>query len=221
MKIIDLSMSLDNECQTCNVPWHTKVSVERLGTIEEVGRNTSRFVLGSHSATHMDAPSHFYEGAKGIDEVDLSCCIGEITCVDMRHKKANDVVRLADIKDMQITKRMLFVFGWDKWWKTSNYYKGTPYFEADAIEHLVNQGMRFMAMDTPSPDTTSAIGKKDDSPMHKLLLSKGIIIVEYLTNTSEIDFSKKHEVIALPLKIKGADGSPARVVLKEENEIRE
>lgn len=218
MKIIDLSMSLDNDCQTCNVPWHTKVSIERLGTIEEVGRNTSRFVLGSHSATHMDAPGHFFDEGKGIDQVDLTCCIGEITCVDMRHKKAGDVVRRSDVEKIAVTDRMLFVFGWDRWWKTSDYYKETPYFEAEAMEYLVNQGMKFIAMDTPTPDTTSAIGKKDDSPMHKLLLSKGIIIVEYLTNTSEIDFTKKHEIIALPLKIKGADGSPARVVLKEMDE---
>lgn len=220
MKIIDLSLTLDNECQTCNVPWHTKVSVERLGTIEEVGRNTSRFVLGSHSATHMDAPSHFFEGAKNIDQVDLDCCIGEVTCIDMRHKKEKDIVMLADVKDLQITQRMLFVFGWDQWWKTSKYYENMPYFEQEAIEYLVAHGMRFMAMDTPSPDTTAAIGKKDDSPNHKFLLSKEVVIVEYLTNTSEIDFKKKHEIIALPLKLQGADGSPARVILKEENEDR-
>lgn len=216
MKIIDLSLTLDSACQTCGVPWHTTVTVERLGTIGEVGRNTSRFVLGSHSATHMDAPSHFFDGMNNIDQLDLNLCIGEVTCVDMRGKKANDVVTLADVRGLAVTERMLFVFGWDQWWKTAEYYKNTPYFEKEAIEFLLDRGMRFMAMDTPSPDTTSSIGKKDDSPMHKLLLSREVIIVEYLCNTSEIDFEKKHEIIALPLKIKGADGCPARVVLREE-----
>ncbi len=216
MRIIDLSLTLDSQCQTCGVPWHTTVEVKRMGTIDEVGRNTSRFVLGSHSATHMDAPSHFFEGMNDIDQLDPARCIGEVTCVDMRHKKAKDVVTLADVKDIPVSERMLFAFGWDQWWKTPNYYVDTPYFEKEAIEYLLEQGMRFMAMDTPSPDTTSSIGKKDDSPMHKLLLSNEVIIVEYLCNTSEIDFAKKHEIIALPLKIKGADGCPARVVLKEE-----
>ncbi len=216
MKIIDLSLTLDSACQTCGVPWHTAVSVDRLGTIDGVGRNTSRFVLGSHSATHMDAPSHFFEGMKNIDELDLELCMGEVTCVDMRHKKAKDVVTLADVQALSVTRRMLFVFGWDQWWKTADYYVDTPYFEKEAIEFLLDGGMRFMAMDTPSPDTTSSIGKKDDSPMHKLLLSNEVIIVEYLCNTATIDFSRKHEIIALPLKIKGADGCPARVVLREE-----
>ena len=69
MKIIDLSLTLDNQCQTCGVPWHTEVAVERMGTIDKVGRNTSRFVLGSHSATHMDAPSHFFEGKNDVQPI--------------------------------------------------------------------------------------------------------------------------------------------------------
>lgn len=215
MKIIDLSMTIDNECMTCNAPWHEKVSVERLGRLSEVGRNTSRILFGSHTATHMDAPLHFFENSFGIDEVDLDKCVGTVTCVDLRHKKAGDTVSLEDIKDIPTTERMLFVFGWYEWWKTDNYYKEFPFFEEDAILYLIEKGIKFMALDTPSPDDGSAIQKKDDSPMHKLLLEKEIVIVEYLCNTAQIDFSKNYEIIALPLKIHGSDGSPARVILKE------
>lgn len=215
MKILDLSMTLDNECLTCNVPWHEKVNIERLGEIEKVGRNTSKFRLGSHSATHMDAPSHFFEGGKGIDELDLDLCVGEVTCVDLTGKKAGEVVTVEDLQNTKVTERMLFVFGWHEFWKTEDYYKGFPYFEESAIQYLLDNGIRLVAMDTPSPDTVAAIEKKDDSPMHKMLLKEEVIIVEYLCNTDKIDFSKKYEIIALPLKIKGADGCPARVILKE------
>ena len=204
MKIIDLSITLDNDCMTCGTPWHEKVKIERLGTLEEVGRNTSRFVLGSHSATHMDAPLHFINGKHGIERLNIDTCIGEITCVDMRHKKAGDVVTKQDLEGVKVTKRMLFVFAWYKKWKTDEFYKGFPYFSEDAVNYLLEGNMELMALDTPSPDD------------HKAMLAKDVIIVEYLTNTEEIDFSKRHEIIALPLKIKGADGSPARVVLKEE-----
>lgn len=215
MKIIDLSMVIDNQCMTCNAPWHEKVSVEKLGLLSEVGRNTSKFRLGSHTATHMDAPLHFFDGTFGIDEIDLEKCVGKVTCVDLRHKKSGDTVSLEDIKDIQVTRRMLFVFGWYEWWKTEQYYKAFPYFEEEAIRYLIENGLVFMALDTPSPDDGSAIQKKDDSPMHKLLLEKKIVIVEYLCNTAEIDFDKQYEIMALPLKIKGADGAPARVILKE------
>lgn len=215
MKIIDLSMTIDNECMTCNAPWHEKVSIERLGLLNEVGRNTSKFRLGSHTATHMDAPLHFFENTFGIDEVDLNKCVGKVTCVDLRHKKAGDTVSLEDLKEIKVSERMLFVFGWYEWWKTDRYYKGFPYFEEDAVLYLVENGMQFMALDTPSPDDGSAIQKKDDSPMHKILLENEIVIVEYLCNTDKIDFEKVYEITALPLKIQGADGSPARVILKE------
>jgi len=215
MKIIDLSMTIDNECMTCKVPWHETVSIERLGKLSEVGRNTSKFRLGSHTATHMDAPSHFFDGTKNIDKLDLNVCIGPVTCVDMRHKKAGDIVCLEDIKNVQVTERMLFVFGWYHWWKTPQYYKEIPYFKEDAVKYLLEKGMKLMAMDTPSPDTVAAIDKKDDSPMHKLLLAQEVVIVEYLNDTDKIDFSREYEIIALPLKIAGSDGSPARVVLKE------
>ena len=215
MQIIDLTLTIDNECMTCNAPWHEKVQIARMGLLEEVGRNTSKFRLGSHTATHMDAPLHFFEGAPGIDETDLEKCIGPVTCVDMTHIKAGQVVQLMDVESVKVTERMLFAFGWYKNWKTENYYKAFPYFSQEAIEYLVDNGMLFMAMDTPSPDDGSAIQKKDDSPMHKILLGKGIVIVEYLNQTELIDYGKNYEIIALPLKIKGADGAPARVVLKE------
>jgi len=215
MQIIDLTLTIDNECMTCNAPWHEKVEISKLGLLSEVGRNTSKFRLGSHTATHMDAPLHFIDGAPGIDEVDLQTCIGPVTCVDLTHIGAGEVVQLKDISHIEVTKRMLFSFGWYKHWKTDRYYKAFPYFSEEAVLWLLEKGMRFMAMDTPSPDDGSAIEKKDDSPMHKILMKNGIVIVEYLTQTEQIDYKKAYDIIALPLKIKGSDGSPARVVLKE------
>ena len=73
-----------------------------------------------------------------------------------------------------------------------------------------------MAMDTPSPDYGGNIQSKEDSPNHKALLKKDVVIVEYLNNTDQIDLTKKHTLVALPLKIKGSDGSPSRVILFEE-----
>lgn len=215
MNIIDLSLTIDNTCMTCGTPWHTKVDIKPLGTLAGVGRNTSRFVLGSHTATHMDAPLHFISGAHGIDSVNLDVCTGEVTCVDFRNMIAGEQVTLQRIKTISVTERMLFVFGWNKNWKKDTYYKDFPFFTSEAISYMLDKGMKFIAMDTPSPDTGRSINEKDDSPNHKLMLKNDVVIVEYLTNTELIDFSKKYEIFALPLKIADADGSPARVILRE------
>ena len=124
MKIIDVSFTLDNDCMTCGTPWHEKVKIEPLGTIDTVGRNTSRFVLGSHSATHMDSPKHFIDGKYGVDKLDLEMCVGAVTCIDFRHIHSGEKVTINDVEGIEITKRMLFVFGWYKNWKKEEYYKG-------------------------------------------------------------------------------------------------
>lgn len=215
MKVIDLSLTLDNSCQTCGTAWHEEVRIERKGTLQTVGRNTSKFILGSHSATHIDAPLHFMDKGHDIAAVNLGKCVGEVTCVDLRHMGKGAIVDVDDLKGITVSQRMLFAFGWYKYWQTDMYYRSFPYFSQAVVTYLLDGGMELMAMDTPSPDDGSAITVKDDSPNHKILLSHDVVIVEYLTNTDAIDFAKRYEITALPLKIAGADGAPARVILRE------
>ena len=89
------------------------------------------------------------------------------------------------------------------------------YFSEDAVDFLIKNGIKFMAMDTPSPDNGSNINSIDDSPNHKNLLRNNVVIVEYLTNTDLIDCQKVYNIYALPLKVKNSDGSPCRVILVE------
>lgn len=215
MKIIDLTFALDNECMTCGTLWHEKVRLRQLGKLEEVGRNTTSIHLGSHSGTHMDAPAHFYDHAYGIDKIDLSQACGCFSVVDFTGKKKGDVVKLCDVENIPVTARMVFVFGWFKYWKTNCYYDDFPFFSEEAVQYLVDSGLRVMALDTPSPDSVKDIGNKKDSPNHKLLLKKGIILIEYLTNTDKLLNDSKYSLIALPLKLKDIDGSPARVIAIE------
>lgn len=215
MKIIDLSLTIDNKCLTCGTKWHQKVKITPLGRIDEVGRNTHSILLGSHSATHIDAPLHFFEEGIGVDTLKLEELCGEISVVDFSWKKKWDTVCIDDVSSLDIHQRMIFRFDWFKKWKQSDYYEGFPFFDLDAAQYLVDKGMRFMALDTPSPDNGAAINNKDDSPVHKLLLGKKVIIAEYLTNTNLLDVSKRYNIIALPLKIQGCDGCPARIIAIE------
>lgn len=218
MKIIDLSFALDEECMTCGTPWHVKPKIEPLGKIDEVGRNTHSIFLGSHTATHIDAPLHFFDGAVGIDQLDLDRVCGDCMVADFTAKKQGDVVNLADVQSLSVQKRMLFRFDWFKMWKHPAYYNGFPYFSIDAAKFLVEKGMRMIALDTPSPDSGNAIGKKEDSPVHKFFLSHDVTIVEYLTHTDALQGGATYQMIALPLKIRNCDGAPARVIVMEDNE---
>jgi cyclase family protein len=216
MKIIDLSYTLDESCMTCGTPWHEKVKLVPLGTIETVGRNTHSITLGSHTGTHMDAPLHFLAGADSIDKVNLEKLCGSCKVVDMSYKGKGDIVTLEDVRPIEITTRMLFRFCWFRHWKTDMFYKGFPFFSEDAAKYLVDCGLKVLALDTPSPDDGNAIGKMDDSPVHKILLKHDVTIIEYLTNTDRLDPNKSYDLFALPLKLRGCDGAPSRVIMVEE-----
>lgn len=215
MKIIDLTFAVDNECMTCGTPWHEPVQLKQLGKLQEVGRNTTSIHLGSHSGTHMDAPAHFYDHVYGIDEIDLSQVCGYVSIVNFTGKGKGELVGLCDVKSISVTSRMIFVFGWYKYWKTDGYYEDFPFFSQEAVQYLVEKGLRVMALDTPSPDSVKDIGNKEDSPNHKFLLKKGVVLIEYLTNTNKLLNGKNYSLVALPLKLKGIDGSPARVIVIE------
>ena len=215
MKIIDLSFVIENGIPTCGTPWHQTVKLEQMGTIDTVGRNTHSILLGSHTGTHMDAPYHFVKGGRTIESTPLETLCGPISVIDFSRFKAGDVVQYDDVKDLKVTERMLFRFDWFKHWRTGDYYKAFPFFSEEAVSFLMANGIKLLAMDTPSPDDTKNIDSID-SPNHKALLSKDIIIIEYLNNTDQIDLTKKHTLVALPLKLKGSDGSPSRVILFEE-----
>jgi arylformamidase len=215
MKIIDLSFLIDNQAQTCGTPWHQNVKIEAMGTIETVGRNTHSILLGSHTGTHMDAPLHFIPNGNPIETLDLETLCGDIKVVDFTNIKAGGVVTLSMIEKIDIKTRMLFRFDWHRKWKTSEYYQNFPYFDQDAIDYLIQKGIKLIALDTPSPDSGININSKDDSPNHKKLLSHQVIIIEYLNNTDKLDINANYQIFALPLKIKGADGSPARVIAIE------
>lgn len=219
MKIIDLSLTIDNECMTCGTPWHQEVKLVPMGTIEETGRNTHSILLGSHTGTHMDAPLHFYNGSEGIDKADLQQICGKMTVIDFSHIGMGCTVEYADVKNISVTERMLFRFDWWKKWKTADYYKDFPFFSEAAIASLIERGMRVMALDTPSPDSGRAISDKDDSPIHKKLLTNKVTIIEYLTNTDRLAADKSYLLFALPLKIKDCDGAPSRVIAVETEDI--
>lgn len=216
MKVIDLSYTIENGMPTCGTFWHQNVNISPMGLVDIVGRNTHSITFGSHTGTHMDAPNHFIKNGKKIHELNIEDMMGDVTIIDFRNIGAQNTVTEDEICDIEVTEKMMFVFGWNKNWKKDIFYKDFPCFTIEAIRELIRRGMRFMAMDTPSPDAGGAIqSKSEGSENHIELLKNGVIIVEYLTNTELIDMRKNYEIIAFPLKVLDCDGCPCRVVLRE------
>lgn len=215
MSWIDLSLTLEPSMMTTPAYWHPKVEFKQLGSILKEGRNTHSFILGTHTGTHMDAPYHFMKDGIKIDEVPIDLFVQDCALISLTNKKEGDRVFREDIEPFSTRlkglKAVALCTGWSRRWMTKEYYGSWPHLEEGAAQYLLEKGIRLIAMDMPSPDSRDMIQPGQDSPIHKILMSKGVILVEYLTGLEQI----KKEIFKLyvfPLKLKGLDGSPARVL---------
>ena len=103
-------------------------------------------------------------------------------------------------------------FDWSDHWGSLKYYSEQPYISDAAAQWVVERGVKLLGMDTPQADSpNNGRGSERDSPVHKILLTAGVIKLEYMTNLRELG-SSEFELIALPLKIRDGDGAPVRCV---------
>jgi arylformamidase len=218
MKIIDLSLPIEEGMMTFPTHWHPVVEITILGRHGVEGRETRKLVLGTHIGTHADAPRHFIPNGRTIDEVPLDILIGPATIADFTGCPPLHEIDAAQLKQKlndKAPQRLILRTGWSQYFGNMKFYNEYPFLSENAAQWLVDQGVRLIAMDTPSPDNPAhSRGTPKDSPNHKVLLGTGVVLVEYLTNLNAIT-APEVELIVMPLKLKGCDGSPVRCVAIE------
>ena len=212
--VIDLTYKIEEGMLTFNTSWHPVVSIKQLGRLGVEGRESREIILGTHTGTHVDAPLHFVKGGKSIDDIPLEKLVGEISIVDFSHLKENTPITIEMLKTVKISKKMLFKFGWGKHWGSKKFYQNYPFFTKESAEYLVSKKVELLSYDVPSPDDSrTRMGSSEDSQIHKIFLKNNIILVEYLANLDKVTKLDGWQIVVAPMKIKGADGSPARVFL--------
>ena len=177
------------------------------------GYNLELIFFSSHSGTHLDAPYHFVDKGLRIDKIPLTKLI--TNAVVCRVKKGpNESITLKDVIDFEakhetISTNMAVVFetGWSKNITKKDYFTKNPGLSAAAAKYLVEKKVTLVGIDSPSID----IGKDPKFSVHHILLKNGILILENLCNLDKIPRSY-FKLIVLPLKLKGATGSPVRAV---------
>jgi arylformamidase len=180
----------------------------RVTILDQASVNLSRIDLSVHTGTHMDAPFHFYSGADTIDRIPLERCVGPARIVDLLDLAAGNEIRRDHIErrlnaPLRAHAAVLHT-GWSKYWGAPGYFTGHPCLTADAAQFLVDCGVQLVGLDMPSVD-------RAPYPAHKILLGAGVPIVENLTNLDAIG-ADLFQLVVLPLKLAGRDGSPVRAV---------
>ena len=217
-RIIDLTYPIHEGMTTFAAPWHPFVEITQLGRHGFEGRETRKIVMGSHTGTHCDAPRHFIAGGATIDQIPLDVFIGPAVVCDFSSASASRAItadELADAIGERRPERVVLRYDWSDRYGTREYYTGHPYIDVHAAEWLVQRGVRLLGMDAPMPDNPrDGIGSGNDSPVHKALLGRGVVLVEYLCNLRAIQ-KRDIQLIVLPLKLRDGDGAPARCVAIE------
>jgi kynurenine formamidase len=173
-----------------------------------------------HNGTHIDAPRHMLEQGYPVDQIPLAQVAQEGVLIDLPNKGANSSVSVKDILDTGVAlgpnRIPIINTGWtEKMWGKPGFWDQMPYLEPGVGDLLVSKGVPAVAMDV-FPEKALWRGVKLDPgenwvANHIALLEKGIPMIQFVTNLSQIG-KNRFVLIALPLKIKGGDASPARVI---------
>jgi len=206
IKIIDLTRELSNGTEAYPGD-HVGLSIEQLAQVESDGYNLSSFShLESHCGTHIDSPLHFV--ADGTDIASLPLQMPAAVVITAKSRPI-DQEACADA-DQLTGRAVLIKTGWDQHIGGDDYYRHAPYLTPAAAQFLAESKIAILGIDFPSPDPFDS----HDYPVHHILLSAGIPIVEGLVGLNQLvrTMGELH-FVALPLKVAGIEGSPVRAAV--------
>lgn len=205
MKLYDITHPLGNG----SAPWpgDTAFSLELTWRMAEgASVNVSRLTLSPHNGTHADAPFHYDPNGLTMAEVPPDRYIGPARLVALEGRASVSLADLAKL-DLSGTTRLLVRTGSCP--DPIHFYPDFTYFEPAAVAYLAQNGIGLIGTDAHSMDPADS----KDLPAHHACRGAGILILENL-NLATVP-TGDYELIALPLKLAGADGSPVRAVLRE------
>lgn len=167
--------------------------------------NLSSLSLSPHNGTHADAPFHYNDRGAGMADIPPERYIGPARVVALEGRR---MIRVADLEPLDLTgvERLLVRTG-----SCPDYTRFNPDFTAfapEAITYLAGKGIRLIGTDAHSMDPMESHAL----PAHHACGENDILILENLN--LEAIAPGDYELIALPLKLVGLDGSPVRAVLR-------
>ncbi len=215
-KIIDLSIRISEDLPR----WKVEVDKEFPRSCHQLTTVT----MSVHTTTHMDSPLHYVQGGKARDEIPLEMTMGEASVVDLSYKGENEAITPDDLEKngghIQEGDFVLLRTDWpDRMWGDMDFWRKAPYLTEEGATWLAEKKPKAVGYDFPQDYVIRLIEDgqpaKSEFVVHNVFLPKGILNIEYLTNLKSIK-RKRVRFMAIPLKLKGVEGSPVRAIAIEE-----
>lgn len=167
--------------------------------------NVSAVMMSAHLGTHADAPYHFDDSAATIEAIPPDIYVGPAVVIDVTGR---EVIRRDDLLGIDLSRAPRVLFKTNAWTDHTRFPTQIPVLAPDVPVYLQARGVVLVGLDVPSVDPIDS----EDLPNHHALAACGIHILESL-RLEDVP-PGEYELIALPLKIVGADGAPVRAVLR-------
>jgi kynurenine formamidase len=177
----------------------------------------SKIEMLLHTGSHVDFTKHVQENGETAADVPLERVFGEAIVVDLSFAAPNHEISVSDMEqyapEIKPGDIVLVRTDWTEkqWGNFPTYYMESPYCSPEAAQWLVDRGAKAVGFDCFSeycarlPDFTS-----EDFIIHKVILENGSILMQQLTNFSLLPTGRRFQFFAPFIKIRGAEGSPAR-----------
>jgi len=179
-------------------------------TIRRHGFAEKLVSLYSHTGTHIDAPSHIFKGAAGLDDFAAGHFLGPGRVLDVSAVQGAPL-EIAHIEkheaELRNVEYALLHSGWARYWGDAKYFTSYPVLSAAAARWLAEFNLKGIGVDMISVDAPRSIAMA----IHKIFFEKNMVIVENLTGLEAL-VGREFIFSCLPLKWAAGDGSPVRAV---------
>lgn len=160
--------------------------------------NLTEFKMCAHNGTHVDAPFHFYDDGKTIDEVDLERFVGYAYVAEhegiVKEEDALRIIGRAKQSDARAADRILI--------------KGDSTLSAEAAKIFAKQGIKLYGNESQTVGPEEA-----PKEVHLIMLGAQVVLLEGI-RLAGVD-EGVYILNAAPLNLGGCDGSPCRAILME------
>lgn len=203
-KWIDISQPLQNDL--AEWPGDTPFSYEVAFKKADTGSvNIGKLTTSTHMGTHIDAPFHFDDNGLKVRDLPIDLYVGRARVLDVRGAESIGRAELEGL-DFGGAERILLRTGHRE--DLTTFPESFPYLRADLGPLLKERGVRLIGVEAPSVDPEES--KTLDA--HHSLNANGVLILENIV--LEAVTPGDYELIALPLPLSDADGSPVRAVVR-------
>jgi arylformamidase len=177
----------------------------------------SKVEMVLHTGSHVDFSRHVRADGETAADVPLDRVFGQALVVDLSFAGPNPEISVADLEahapEIRPGDIVLVRTDWTEkhWGDFPSYYMESPYCSPEAAQWVVDRGAKAVGFDCFSeysarlPDFTS-----EDFIIHKIVLQNGAILMQQLTNFSQLPTDRRFSFFAPFVKMRGAEGSPAR-----------